>query len=121
MLPRTSIVLLLLMIVPELPLTVCRHPTLCLHHLFHFIRAILETLGGVEALNVAAGLHPRAVEVADGVVTLGHWAHSARICSRSEIDVIQPPVWVSYHIQGRGAPSSWASNPSGEQSTTSRS
>lgn len=58
MLPRTSVVLLLLVIVAELPLTLCCHPTLCLHHLFHFTRAILETLGSVKALEVTAGVHP---------------------------------------------------------------
>lgn len=57
MLPRTSVVLLLLVIVTELPLTLGCHPTLCLHHLLHFIGAVLEPLGGVKALDVAAGRH----------------------------------------------------------------
>lgn len=72
MLPRTSVVLLLLMIVAEFPLTLCRHPTLCLHHLLYFIGTILEPLRGVEALSVRAGVRPRAVEFADGVMALGH-------------------------------------------------
>lgn len=52
MLPRTSVVLLLLVIVAELPFTLCRHPTLRLHHLFYFIRTALVPLRGVEALCV---------------------------------------------------------------------
>ena len=43
-LPRTSVVLLLLVIVAELPFTLCRHPTLCLHHLFYLIGAALVPL-----------------------------------------------------------------------------
>lgn len=72
MLPRTSVVLLLLMIVAEFPLTLCRHPTLCLHHLLYFIGTTLEPLGGVEALSVRAGVHARTVEFADGVMALRH-------------------------------------------------
>lgn len=43
-LPRTSVVLLLLVIVAELPFTLCRHPTLCLHHLLYLIGAALVPL-----------------------------------------------------------------------------
>lgn len=68
------------MIVAEFPLTLCRHPTLCLHHLLYFIGAILEPLGGVEALSVGAGVNAGAVELADGVVTLGHGAGEAGVC-----------------------------------------
>lgn len=75
MLPRTSVVLLLLVIVTELPLTLGCHSTFCLHHLLRFIGAILESLGGVKALKVAAGVRPRTVKVADRMVTLRHLAH----------------------------------------------
>lgn len=70
-LPRTSVVLLLLVVVAELPLTLCCHPTLCLHHLFHLIWAALVPLGGIEALEIARGGHARVIEFADRVVTLG--------------------------------------------------
>jgi hypothetical protein len=66
MLPRTSVVLLLLVIVAELPLTLCCHPTLRLHHLFYFVGATLETLGCI----VTGGV--RVAELADRVVTLSH-------------------------------------------------
>lgn len=79
-LPRTSVVLLLLVIVAEFPFTLCRHPTLCLHHLLYFIGTILETLGSVEALGVGIGMNAGTVELADGVVTLGHVASNATIC-----------------------------------------
>lgn len=79
-LPRTSVVLLLLVIVAEFPLTLCRHPTLCLHHLLYFIGPVLETLGSVEALGVGIGVNAGTVELADGVVTLGHVACNATIC-----------------------------------------
>lgn len=72
MLPRTSVVLLLLMIVAEFPLTLCRHPTLCLHHLLYFIGTTLEPLRGVEARGVRARVHARPIEFADRVVALRH-------------------------------------------------
>jgi hypothetical protein len=81
-LPRTSVVLLLLVIVAELPLTLSRHPTLCLHHLLYFIGTALEALRRVEALQVGVGVHPRSVEVADGVVALGHGTGNAGVCPR---------------------------------------
>jgi hypothetical protein len=52
MLPRTSVVLLLLMIVAELPLALCCHPTLCLHHLLYLVGATLETLGCIVSRDV---------------------------------------------------------------------
>lgn len=51
-LPRTSVVLLLLVVIAEFPFTLCRHPTLCLHHLLYFIGTVLESLRRVEALVV---------------------------------------------------------------------
>lgn len=79
MLPRTSIVLLLLMIVAEFPLTLCRHPTLYLHHLIHFIWASLKPLRSIESLHIGVGVHPCAVEVADRVVALCRVGHT-RVC-----------------------------------------
>lgn len=70
------------MIVAEFPLTLCRHPTLCLHHLLYFIGAILEPLGGIKALGVGAGMTAGIVELANGVVALGHGAGEARISCR---------------------------------------
>ena len=81
MLPRTSVVLLLLVIVAELPFTLCRHPTLCLHHVLYFIWASLETLGGIEPLKVGVRVHPGSVEVANRVVTLGHSIGHTGICN----------------------------------------
>lgn len=78
-LPRTSVVLLLLVVIAEFPFTLCRHPTLCLHHLLYFIGAVLESLRRVEALGVW-GVGASAIKLADGVVTGGHGASNARIC-----------------------------------------
>lgn len=82
-LPRTSVVLLLLMIVAELPFTLSCHPTLRLHHLFYFIWASLVPLRGIEALRIAGGGHSGAFELAHRVVSLGAAisAH-ARVCHR---------------------------------------
>lgn len=79
-LPRTSVVLLLLVVIAEFPFTLCRHPTLCLHHLLYFIGTTLESLGRVEALDV--GGNAGTIELADGVVTLGHGASDASICKK---------------------------------------
>lgn len=79
MLPRTSVVLLLLVIVAELPLTLRCHPTFRLHHLFYFIGAALETLGGIEAWHVRARVHTGSIEVANRVMALGYTSHGARI------------------------------------------
>lgn len=51
----TSIVLLLLMVVPKLSLSLGRHSPLGLHHLLRLVRAArgLMALGGVEVLEVA--------------------------------------------------------------------
>jgi hypothetical protein len=62
---KASVVLLLLMIVAEFPLTLCRHPTLCLHHLFHFIGASLEPLRSIKALHTGVRVHPCAVKIAN--------------------------------------------------------
>jgi len=77
-LPRTSVVLLLLVVIAEFPFTLCRHPTLRLHHLLYFIGTTLESLRRVEALVV--GVWAGAIELADRVVTRGHGASNASIC-----------------------------------------
>lgn len=79
-LPRTSVVLLLLMVVAQLPLTLCCHPTFCLHYLFHFTGATLESLSSIESLKVGRRLSPSTIEFADGVVTLGHCSHETGVC-----------------------------------------
>ena len=78
-LPRTSVVLLLLVVIAEFPFTLCRHPTLRLHHLLYFIGTVLESLRRVEALG-AGGVGASTIELADGVVTGGHGASNASIC-----------------------------------------
>lgn len=77
-LPRTSVVLLLLVVIAEFPFTLCRHPTLRLHHLLYFIGTTLESLRRVEALGVGVGAG--AIELADRVVTRSHGAGNASIC-----------------------------------------
>lgn len=64
------------MIVAELPFTLSRHPTFCLHHLLYFIRATLVTLRGIEALRVAGRVHSRTLELADRVVSLRAATHA---------------------------------------------
>lgn len=85
------------MIVAEFPLTLCRHPTLCLHHLLYFIGTILETLGSVEALGGGIGVNAGTVKLADGVVTLGHVASNATICGDCLETCARPS---SYKIPG---------------------
>lgn len=50
----TSVVLLLLMVIPKLSLSLSRHSPLGLHHLLRLVGAArgLVTLGGVEVLQV---------------------------------------------------------------------
>ena len=69
-LPRTSVVLLLLVIVSEFPLTLCCHPTLRLHHLFHLVGTTLVPLGGIEPLGIARRGHSVAIKLADRMVSL---------------------------------------------------
>lgn len=126
MLPRTSVVLLLLMIVAEFPLTLCRHPTLCLHHLLYFIGTVLDPLGGIEALSVRARVRPRSVEFADGVVALGHGGvGKARIgCAgtfRTWEGAIRQIEKSAYRSRDRDGPSSRASSLSAEQPRVFRS
>jgi hypothetical protein len=73
---EASVVLLLLVVVAELPFTLCRHPTLRLHHLLYFIRTTLVTLRGVETLHIAGLVHARALEFADRVVSLRAATHA---------------------------------------------
>lgn len=81
-LPRTSVVLLLLVIVAEFPLTLCCHPTFRLHHLFHLVGTTLVPLGGIEALGIARRGHTVAIELADRMVSLRATTH-ARVCQET--------------------------------------
>lgn len=109
-LPRTSVVLLLLVIVTELPLSLCCHPSFRLHHLIHLIRPALITLGCIKALGIAGGVCPVVVvlKLADGMVALG--AAHARVChgiSNQKVEhlVGSDPI-ATYRTQGRAGPSS---------------
>ena len=66
----TSVVLLLLMVVPQLSLPLSGHSPLGLHHLFRLVGAArgLVALGGVEVLQVRRGVGAAAA----GVVKVGH-------------------------------------------------
>jgi hypothetical protein len=75
---RTSVVLLLLVVVAELPLTLCCHSTLRLHHLFCLIWTTLEPLSGVEALNVGGWVHT-CIKVTQRVVALRYSTHHSGI------------------------------------------
>jgi hypothetical protein len=86
-LPRTSVVLLLLVIVAEFPLTLCCHPTLRLHHLFHLVGTTLIPLGGIEPLGISRRGHSVAIELADRMVSLGGTTH-ARVCQTSQKRVL---------------------------------
>lgn len=91
----TSIVLLLLVIVAELSLALCCHPSLRLHHLFGLVRAPrwLVPLVCVEVLEVRAGEGARIPKVAAGRVVPG-WSASAHtgIC----LSLILSP-WGQWH------------------------
>jgi hypothetical protein len=82
-LPRTSVVLLLLVIVSEFPLTLCCHPTLRLHHLFHLVGTTLVPLGGIEPLGIARRGHSVAIKLADRMVSLRATTHT-RVCQRDK-------------------------------------
>lgn len=75
---HTSIVLLLLVVVAELPLTLCRHSALRLHHLFCLIWTTLKPLSGVEALDVGGWVHTR-IKITQRVVALRYIAHHSGI------------------------------------------
>ena len=64
----TSVVLLLLMVVPKLSLPLSGHSPLGLHHLFRLVRAArgLVALGGVEVLQIRRGVR------AAGIIEVGH-------------------------------------------------
>jgi hypothetical protein len=114
-------------IVAELPLSLCCHPTFRLHHLIHLIRPTLVPLGSVEALGVTGRVRSVVgivvLKLADGMVALG--AAHARVChgiSNQKVEhlVGSDPI-ATYRTQGRAGPSSWASSPVEEHSTASRS
>jgi hypothetical protein len=71
------------MIVAEFPLTLCCHPTLRLHHLFHLVGTTLEPLGSIEPLGIARRGHSVAIELADRMVSLGATTR-ARVCQRDK-------------------------------------
>lgn len=62
----TPVVLLLLVVVSELPLPLCGHASLSLHHLLCLIcTGLLESLVGVVTLEVSSGRGTHAVVLAD--------------------------------------------------------
>lgn len=66
----TSVVLLLLMVVPKLSLPLSGHSPLGLHHLFRLVRAArgLVPLGGVEVLQIRLRVRAaRIIEIGHGV------------------------------------------------------
>jgi hypothetical protein len=73
---------LLLVIVAEFPLTLCCHPTLRLHHLFHLVGTTLVPLGGIETLGIASRGDAVAIELADRMVSLRATTH-ARVCQET--------------------------------------
>lgn len=81
-LPRTSVVLLLLVVVAEFPLTLCCHPTLRLHHLFHLVGTTLVPLGGIEPLSIARRGRSVAIEFANRMVSLRATTHT-RVCQET--------------------------------------
>ena len=59
----TSIKLLFLVIIPQLPLSLSCHSSLCLHHLISIAMPPLVPLRCVEVLEVGAGVWPRRIEI----------------------------------------------------------
>lgn len=74
----TSIILLLLMVVAQFSLTLSRHSSLCLHHLFGFICASrwLVSLVGIEVLNIGSRERPSITEIANRMVSWRTGSHS---------------------------------------------
>jgi hypothetical protein len=74
----TSIILLLLVVVSQLSLTLGRHPSLRLHHLFGLVRASRRNMSlvGVKVLQVGPGERACIAEVADRMVSWGATAHA---------------------------------------------
>ena len=61
------------MIIPQLALSLSRHPSLCLEHMIGIIMPALVTLRGIEILKVRTGVWTIWVEVAaDGGTAMMH-------------------------------------------------
>ena len=87
----TPIVLLLLVVVAEFTLTLRRHAALGLQHLLCFVWSWLVSLVCVKILEVRARMGPALIEIADGVVPLGHSTHT-RVCV----------MWLETSIESQG-------------------
>lgn len=98
----TSVVLLLLMVVPQLSLPLSGHSPLGLHHLFRLVGAArgLVALGGVEVLQVRRGVG------AAGVVKVGH-----RVGARAGAGGRASSVWGRGESSVSGQASSAAARP----------
>jgi len=72
----TSVILLLLMIVPKLTLTLSGHTPLRLLHLLGLVVTRLEALSRIKVLEVRCGWRAYGVEIADRVMAEGHASHS---------------------------------------------
>lgn len=66
---RTSVILLLLMIIAEIPLPLRCQPTFGLHHLFRLVGTTLKALRSIEPLEVGRRVRANVVVITDGVVT----------------------------------------------------
>ena len=75
----TPVILLLLVVVAQFPLTLRGHTALGLQHLFCFIRSWLVSLVCVKILKIRASMGADLIEVANGVMPLGHSADT-RVC-----------------------------------------
>ena len=105
----TPVVLLLLVVIAEFTLTLRGHAALGLQHLLCFVWSWLVSLVCVEVLEVGARVGANLIEVADGMVPLGHSAHT-RVCHMwLEIlspvnDVVRTEIgessWTSHHGHG---------------------
>ena len=70
----TPVILLFLVVVAQFTLTLRGHAALGLQHLFCFIRSWLVSLVRIEILKVRASMGADLVEIANGVMSLGHSA-----------------------------------------------
>lgn len=88
----TSIVLLLLMVIPKLSLSLSRHSPLGLHHLLRLVGAArgLVSLGGVEVLQVARGVLLVGAAAADAWTAA--WT-AAGTGSAAGVAVVGDRVW----------------------------
>ena len=68
----TPVILLLLVVVAQFTLTLRGHAALGLQHLFCFIRSWLVSLICVKVLKVRASMGADLIEIANGMMSLGH-------------------------------------------------